>query len=147
MGDPRTLILEQSVDFSHVLRFEARIFASGLAGVRDVEAYAVTKCGVFKANIPCMVFFFHFVALVLDAEFFVFAFLRFEAIFGFALFGSELAEVVQTFVEGAGVRGLVAEVEGEQRGVCDLAGLRVETGVLEGLCAVGEPVGFGHPVD
>ena len=90
MGDPRTLILEQSVDFSHVLRFEARIFAGGLVVVGDVQAYAVTKCGVFEANIPFMVFFFHFVALVFDAEFFVFAVLRFEAIFGLALFGSEL---------------------------------------------------------
>ncbi len=90
MGDVRALILEQSVDFSHVLRFEARILASGLVVVGDVQAYAVTKCGVFEANIPFMVFFFHFVALVFDAEFFVFAVLRFEAIFGLALFGSEL---------------------------------------------------------
>ncbi len=88
MGDPRTLILEQSVDFSHVLRFEARIFASGLAGVRDVEAYAMTKGGVFEANIPFMVFFFQFMALVFDPEFLVFAFLRFEAKAGFASFGS-----------------------------------------------------------
>lgn len=42
-------------------------------------------------------------------------------------------------MEGAGVGGLIAEVEGEQRGVGDLAGLRVEAGVLEGLGAVGEP--------
>jgi hypothetical protein len=115
--------------------------------VGDVLAYAVTKCGVFEANVPFVVFFFHFVALVFEAEFLVFAVLRFEAIFGLALFGSELGEVVQTFVEGAGVGGLVAEIEGEQRGVGDLAGLRVETGVLEGLGAVGEPVGFGHGVD
>ena len=147
MGDLRTLILEHSIDFSHVLRFEARIFAGGLVVVGDVLAYAVAECGVFEANIPFMAFFFHFVALVFEAEFLVFAALRFEANLGLALFGSELDEVVQTFVEGAGVGGLVAEVEGELRGVGDLAGLRVETGVLEGLGAVGEPVGFGHPVD
>ena len=147
MGGLRTLMLEQSVDFSDVLRFEARIFAGGLVVVGDVLTYAVAKCGVFEANIPFMVFFFHFVALVFEAELFVFAVLRFEAIFGLALFGSELYEVVQTFVEGAGVGGLVAEVEGEQRGVGDLAGVRVEAGVLEGLGAVGEPVGFGHRVD
>ena len=81
-------MLEQSIDFSDVLRFEARIFAGGLAGVGDVQTYAVTKCGVFHANIPFMVFFFHFVALILDAELLLFAFLRFEAIFGFASFGS-----------------------------------------------------------
>ncbi len=90
MGDLRTLILEHSIDFSDVLRFEARVFADGLAGVGDVQAYAVTKGGVFESNIPFVVFFFHFVTLVFDAEFCVFAVLRFEAIFGLALFGSEL---------------------------------------------------------
>ena len=44
MGDLRTLILEQSVDFSDVLRFEAGIFAGGLVVVRDVLTYAVAKC-------------------------------------------------------------------------------------------------------
>ena len=34
---------------------------------------------IFEANIPFMVFFFQFVALVFDAKFFVFAVLRFEA--------------------------------------------------------------------
>ncbi len=43
--------------------------------------------------------------------------------------------------------GLVAEVEREHLGVGDLTGLGVEAGVLEGLGAVGEPVGFGHGVD
>ena len=50
-------------------------------------------------------------------------------------------------MEGAGVGGLVAEVEGEHLGFGDLAGLGVEAGVLEGLGAVGEPVRFGHVVD
>ena len=89
MGDLGTLILEQSVDFSDVLRFEARIFAGGLVGVGDVLTDAVTKCGVFEANIPFMVFFFHFVAAVFEAQFRVFAVLRFEAIFGLTPFRSE----------------------------------------------------------
>ena len=90
MGHLGSLILEQSVDFSDELRFEARIFAGGLVVVGDVLSDAGTKGGVFEANIPFMVFFFHFVALVLESEFGVFAVLRFEAIFGFAPFGSKL---------------------------------------------------------
>jgi hypothetical protein len=50
-------------------------------------------------------------------------------------------------VESAGVGGLVAEVEGELLDRRDLTGLGVEAGVLEGLGAVGQPVGFGHSVD
>ncbi len=50
-------------------------------------------------------------------------------------------------MESAGVGGLVAEVKREQCGVGNLAGLRIETGVLEGLGAVGELMGFGHAVD
>ncbi len=147
MGDLRTLILEHSIDFSDVLRFEARIFADRFVEIGDVLTGAMAEGGVFEANIPFMVFFFHFVALVFEAEFFGFAVLRFEAIGGFARFRTQLEEVVETFVEGAGVGGLVAEIEGEQRGVGDFAGLRVEAGVLEGLGAAGEPVGFGHGVD
>ena len=82
--------MEESIDFGHVLRFEGRIFADGLIVMGDVLAYAVTKCCVFEANVPFMVFFFHFVALVFEAQFRVFAVLRFEAICGLALFGSEL---------------------------------------------------------
>ncbi len=49
-------------------------------------------------------------------------------------------------MKGAGVGGLVAEVEGEGFGVGDLTGGWVEGGVLEGLGALGEPVRFRHGV-
>ncbi len=50
-------------------------------------------------------------------------------------------------MKGAGVSGLIAEVEREEADVGDLAGLGVEAGVLKGLSAIGEPMGFGHAVD
>ena len=50
-------------------------------------------------------------------------------------------------MEGAGVGGLIAEIEGEEFGVGNLAGLWIEAGVLEGLGSIGEPVGFDHGVD
>ena len=50
-------------------------------------------------------------------------------------------------MEGAGVSGFVAEVEGEELGVGDLAGLLVEAAGLEVRGAVGEPVRFGHGVN
>ncbi len=50
-------------------------------------------------------------------------------------------------MEGAGVGGSVAEVEGEHFRVGDLAGLRIEAASLEVLGAVGKPVGFGHGGD
>ena len=90
--------------------------------VGDIQADAVAKGGVFQANIPFMVFFFHFVAFVFDADFLILAFLRFEAIFGLALSDLSFRRSFRAFVEGAGVGGLVAEVEGEHGGVGDLAG-------------------------
>jgi len=42
------------------------------------------------------------------------------------------------------VGGLVAEVEGKQVGIGDLAGLRIETGGLEIQCAARKPGGLGH---
>ena len=50
-------------------------------------------------------------------------------------------------MEGAGVGGFVAEVEGEQFFVGDLGGLGVEATSLLGLGTMGEPVGVGHGVD
>ncbi len=50
-------------------------------------------------------------------------------------------------MESAGVGGLVAEVERKERGICNLAGLWIEAGVLQGFRAVGEPVRLGHSVD
>jgi hypothetical protein len=81
-------IFEKTLDFGGVLRFEAGIFAGRFVGGGDVLAGAVTECGVFEENVPGMVFFFHLVALVFDAEFLLLAALRFEAIFGLAPFGS-----------------------------------------------------------
>jgi hypothetical protein len=87
-GELRAIIFEKPVDFGDVLRFEVGILAGGLEVCQDVFAGAVTKLGVFEVYVPFVVFFFHFVALILEAEFLVFAFLRLEAIFGFASFGS-----------------------------------------------------------
>ena len=50
-------------------------------------------------------------------------------------------------MERASVGGLVAEVEPEELGIRDLASLRVEAGVLQGLSTIGEPVRLGHAVD
>ncbi len=87
-GDLRTIIFEEAVNFGDVLRFEVRIFDSGFVEIGDVLAGAVTEGSFFYANVPIMVFFFHFVALILDAELLLFAFLRFEAICDFSSFGS-----------------------------------------------------------
>jgi hypothetical protein len=88
LGDLRAAIFEEPIKFGSVLRFEARIFAGGFVEIGDVLACEVTEFGIFEANVPLMVFFFHLVALVFDAEFLIFAGLRFEAIFGLAPFGS-----------------------------------------------------------
>jgi len=74
--------------FGVVLCFEARVFRSGFAVLVDVLADAEAGFGVFFENFPIMCLFFHFVALDIDSELFLFARLRFEAIFGFAYFGS-----------------------------------------------------------
>ncbi len=66
-SDLRAIVLEETVDFGDVLRFEAGIFAGRFVVVGDVLAGAVTELGVFDADVPIMVLFLHFVALVLDA--------------------------------------------------------------------------------
>ena len=66
-GDLRTIIFEEPVDFGDVLRFKVGIFDSGFVEIGDVLTGAVTERGVFYANVPIMVLFLHFVALVLDA--------------------------------------------------------------------------------
>jgi hypothetical protein len=50
-------------------------------------------------------------------------------------------------VEGSGVGGLVAEIEGEEFLVGDMAVEGIEAGIGSALGAVGEPMGFGHAVD
>ncbi len=89
LGDLRAAIFEEAVHFGEVLRFEAGIFAGSFVEIGDVLAGTMAEGGIFEADIPKMAIFFHFVAFVLDAQFFVFAFLRFEAIFSFASFGAE----------------------------------------------------------
>ena len=90
MGAPKRMRLEAAFcEFGGVLRFEARVLRSGsFAVLGDVLREATAGFGVFSDEIPIMCLFFHFVALVFEAEFLLFAILRFEAIFGFALFGS-----------------------------------------------------------
>ncbi len=88
LGGLRLTVLEEPLDFGGVLRFEARIFEGRFAGCGDVLAGAVAECRIFEENVPRVVFFFHLVALIFDAKFLLFAGLRFEAILGFACFGS-----------------------------------------------------------
>jgi hypothetical protein len=90
LGDLRAAILEEAVQFGGELRFEARILVDGFVEIDDILAGTMAEGRVFEANVPLVVIFFHFVALVLDAQFLLFAVLRFEAIFGLASFGSEL---------------------------------------------------------
>ncbi len=59
--------------------------------------------GVFLENFPVMSLFAHLVTLAFD-------FLRFEPKVGFALFGTELHEVVEAFIKSAGVGGFVARI-------------------------------------
>ncbi len=88
MGDLRAAIFEEPVHFGEVLRFEGRIFVHEFVEIGDVLAGTMAEGGIFEADVPKMAIFFHFVALILDAQFLVFAFLRFEANFGLASFGS-----------------------------------------------------------
>ena len=74
--------------FGIVLRFEARVFSGGFAVLADVLADAEACLGVFLENLPVMRLLFHGVALVFEAEFLLFAGLRFEAILLLARFGS-----------------------------------------------------------
>ena len=122
------------------LRFEARRLLGGLEILESVLGDLVAGFAIFSQNVPIVRLLFHFVAFVLDA-------LRLEAKFFFAAFGAEFEQVIQSFVEGASVSGLIAKIDREHFFVGDLAGLFVEAGVLEALRAVGEPVGFGHGVD
>ncbi len=71
-----------------VLRFEARVFGGQFAVLTDVLTDAEAGFGVFLQNLPIMCLFFHLVALIFDANFLLFASLRFEAIFGLAPFDS-----------------------------------------------------------
>ncbi len=89
--------------FGIVFGLEGWIFATCFDILRDVEANLMASDGVFVENFPVMLVFFHLVRLVFDA-------LRFEPIFGFALVGAELCEVVQTFVEAAFVGVEVAHI-------------------------------------
>ncbi len=75
-------------EFGGVLRFEARIFFCCVDLLGGVGGELVTSLGVLSQNVPIMRLLFHFVLLVFDAELFLFAVLRFEAILGFACFGS-----------------------------------------------------------
>ncbi len=74
--------------FGIVLRFEARVFGGQFVVLTDVLADAEAGFGVFLQKIPIVCLFFHVVALGFEAEFLLLTRLRFEAIFGLALFGS-----------------------------------------------------------
>ncbi len=71
-----------------VLRFEARVFGGQFAVLADVLADAEAGFGVLLQNLPIVDLFFHLVALIFDADFLLFAPLRFEAILLLACFGS-----------------------------------------------------------
>ena len=64
-----------------------------LSGVgEDLQAFSqgllVVELGFGERDDPFVAVFFHFVLLLFAGVFFLFALLRFEANFGFALFGS-----------------------------------------------------------
>ena len=122
------------------MRFEARVLVSGVELLKGVQSDLIAGGSILLKNVPVVRLLFHFVFLGFDP-------LRFEANFGFALFGAEFEEVVERFVESAGVGGLIAQVEGEHFGVFDLASFGVEAGIDEGLGASSEPVRFAHGVD
>ena len=88
-GTSQIVVLEAVFcQFGGVLRREARIFGGGFGVLRHVLTDAEASFGIFFDYVPIMRLFFHFVALVFDALFLVFAVLRFEPIFFFAPFGS-----------------------------------------------------------
>jgi hypothetical protein len=114
--------------------------AATVALLDGVSANLMTSLRVFQGYLGS-------VTLNLTEIFFFFAFLRFEAIGGSALPGAELNEVVETFVKGASVGGLVAEIQRKLLFVFDIAGIGVEAGVLQALGALSEPERFGHAVN
>ena len=89
-GDPAAIGLLEAVfgQFGVVLRFEARVFGGEFGVLVDVLTDAEAGFGVFFDYLPIVSLFFHFVALVLEADFLVFAGLRFEPILFLAPFGS-----------------------------------------------------------
>jgi hypothetical protein len=88
-GTPAKVWLEAVLgEFGGVLRFEAGVLGGGFVVLRDVLGDAEASFGVFLDHFPIMSLFFHFVLLVFDAKFLLFAGLRFEAIFGLAALGS-----------------------------------------------------------
>ncbi len=74
-------------------------------------------------------------------------FLRFEAKFFFALFVSELSELVGGLPEGAVVGGLVAEVKGELLIGFVHREVGIEALLLQRKSALGEPEVLGHFLD
>ena len=120
--------------------FKIADVAASIALLDGVGANLMTSLRVFQGHLSG-------VTLNFTAIFFVFVFLRFEAIGGSALPGAELNEVVETFVKGASVGGLVAEIQRKLLFVFDIAGIGVEAGVLQALGALSEPERFGHAVN
>ena len=92
------------------LRFEARIRLEGGVLLGQSHDDLVTGLAVFKQNVPIVMVLFHFVLLGGYAELFGLALLRFEPNVGGAAFFAELLEVIQRFVEGARVGGLIAHI-------------------------------------
>ena len=88
-GTPAKVWLEAVLgEFGGVLRFEAGVLSGGFVVLREVLADAEAGLGVSLENLPIMRLFFHGLALVFEAEFLLFAGLRFEAILLLACFGS-----------------------------------------------------------
>ena len=83
--------------------FKIADVAASVALLDGVCCYLMTSLGVFQGHLGSM-------PLNFPPIFFFFVFLRFEAIGGSALLGSELKQVIERFVKGARVSGLVAKV-------------------------------------
>ena len=88
LGDLLAIILQVTSHFSLELLLEAGVLDVDVDLLDQVFGHAAAQFAAFEADIPLMQLFFPFVALVLKPQFFLFPLLRFEAIFGFACFGS-----------------------------------------------------------
>jgi len=83
--------------------FEIADVAACVALLDGVGCNLMTSLRVFQCHLSG-------VTLNFTAIFFFFVFLRFEAIGGSALLGAELDQVIERFVKGASVGGLIAEI-------------------------------------
>ncbi len=98
-----------SCEFRCQFRFEARIRGVGFDPLL-VRHHLGEGLAISPENLPIMSLFFHFVAFGSDSLGLLLGLLRFEPNLSLALVGLKFHEVVQGFVEGARVGGLIAHI-------------------------------------